>query len=45
MVKENDRENRKGNIQMDNPENWQHWVHKTKDEDKQNTTMRKLTHK
>jgi len=37
---------------MDNPEKWQHWVHKTQDEDKQiknttqhalDTTMRKQT--
>jgi hypothetical protein len=26
-----------GQSRMDNPErNWQHWVHKTQDEDKQN---------
>jgi hypothetical protein len=48
----NVRENQKGNQEWTIHRNWQHWVHKTQDEDKQNknttqyvlnTTMRKQT--
>ena len=48
----NVRENRRGNQQWTIQRNWQHWVHKTQDEDKQiknttqhalDTTMRKQT--
>jgi hypothetical protein len=48
----NVRENRRGNQQWTIQRNWQHWIHKTQDEDKQiknttqhalNTTMSKHT--
>ena len=32
----NDRENRRFNQKEAIPRHWQHWVHKTEDEDKQN---------
>ena len=32
----NVRENRKGNQEWTNQKHWQHWVHKTQDEGKQN---------
>jgi hypothetical protein len=37
----NDRENRRGNQEWTTQRNYQHWVHKTQDEDKQtkNTTQ------
>jgi hypothetical protein len=37
MVLINVRENRSGNREWTIQRNWQHWVQKTQDEDKQNT--------
>ena len=34
-LRKNVRENRRGNQQWTNQRIWQHWVHKTQDEDKQ----------
>jgi hypothetical protein len=43
-LRRNVRENRRGNQQWTIQRNWQHWVHKTQDEDKQikNTTQHAL---
>jgi len=37
-MKKNVRENRRGNQEWTIQRNWQHWVHKTQDGDKQNKT-------